>query len=199
MDPTIKKKLEDKVCKTGGGRRIKKKKHKPFKKGFLLDKKNGLGDEFRKKQKQQQRIDACTQKTEVCDLLDPNEVLTEDDLIDVSKMDFDVKKNCTEECMADPDCIHKRELRVQYRQEYMKIEYHNNKVKLQNKLFTTKAEERKLKNDIKAVNQMRDQMENNIKNNIMSQMKQKGFDPKTASKEDIMNLTQQIIAENGLI
>lgn len=198
MDPNIKKNLENKACKTGGGRRHKKKKHKPLKKGFLLNKKNGLGDEFRKKQKQQQKIDSCTKKKDISTWLDPNEVLTEDDLIDISKMDFDVTKNCTEECINDPNCQAKRNLRMQYRKEFANAEYHNNKVKLQNRLFKTKAEERRIKNDIRIYNECRDQMGYTIKDDIARQMKEKGIDPKTVTKEEIDSLVQDIMKNNSI-
>ena len=199
MDPIIKKNLEDKVCKTGGGRRIKKKKHKAFKKGFLLDKKNGLGDEFRKKLKQQQKIDACSKKLEVEDLIDPNEVLTEDDLIDISKMHFDINKDCTEACINDPNCEAKRANRIKARSDIAAAEYHNNKVKLQNRLFKNKKEERRIKNDLRIYNESKKKMTQNIRDNIKDEMKKRGMNPKDITKEDLENLAQEILKDNGIV
>lgn len=197
MDPTIKKILEDKICKTGGGRRMKKKKHTPLKKGFLLNKKNGLGDEFRKKQKQEKLKEACGIETNISNLLDPEEVLTEEDLIDTSKMDIDINKNCTDECIDDIDCDHKREQRIEGRKKIMQAEYHNAKVKIQNRMYKTKKEERRLKNIIKMYHENKKQMSNNVESEIKNEMKKRGITSQNVTKENINELVKQICQENG--
>lgn len=197
MDPNIKKNLEDKICKTGGGRRIKKKKHKPLKKGFLLNKKNGLGDEFRKKQKQEKLKEACGMETNISNLLDPEEVLTEDDLIDISKMDFNITKNCTDACIDDPDCDAKRAMRLEARKEVAKAQYHNAKVKIQNKMCKTKKEERREKNIIKLYHENKKQMSSNIETEIKNEMKKRGITSQNVTKENINELVKQICEENG--
>ena len=197
MDPIIKKQLEDKKCKTGGGRRIKKKKHTPLKKGFLLNKKNGLGDEFRKKQKQEKQKEACGMETNISNLLDPEEVLTEDDLIDISKIDIDITKNCTDACIDDPDCEAKRAQRIEGRKKIMQAQYHNAKVKIQNRMCKTKKEERQEKNIIKMYHENKKQMTNNVQTEIKNEIKKRGLNSKNVTKENIEELVKQICQENG--
>ncbi len=97
------------------------------------------------KQKQEKQKEACGMETNISNLLDPEEVLTEDDLIDISKIDIDITKNCTDACIDDPDCEAKRAQRIEGRKKIMQAQYHNAKVKIQNRMCKTKKEERQEK------------------------------------------------------